>query len=620
MGFSRVPLVPPDTWILDISYNAFDCIQIRDLNYLSSLKNLNISNNRISKIQDGAFKNLSSLLYLNLANNKLNRISGGMFHGLTNLTELRLDQNNIRGIEQRAFLALQNLKLVNLTKNYLCHIDDIKPVLASPYLEELYIGRNNFEAFNSYELITPPLSLKKVDFSNNPLVTFHLADNIFPNLRHLDLSYCGQNGTMNWNVTDATFLTSVKTLYFMDVKMSLQNALNVLQSFKNTLNKLRLNANIELNKTDLLLSACSPMLRVLRLNANNIKYISDHMFDPYLSKNALSDDNSVPSELFRPIPNLTKLIISRTQLRSLNFLLNANLSILSTLRAQGNEIDTINKTLIQSLPGLEVLDLQKNTFTCDCDNAFFLNWARTSNSTQVFYLNKYMCSYPPFLRGTHLADFNIESCTLNIDFICFLCSSIVVVLTLIFSFTWQFLRFQVIYAYYFFLAFLYDNKKRKSNSAFQYDAFISYNAMDEPWVMEQLLPKLEGEQGWRLCLHHRDFQPGRPIMDNIIDGIYSSRKTICLISRNYLKSNWCSSEVQVASYRLFDEQNDVLILVFLEDIPTHQLSPYYRMRKLVKKRSYLRLPKPGEDTKIFWHKLKMALENKMANKSQDSLL
>lgn len=900
MGFFRIPLIPRNTRILDVSFNAFAQIQIGDFNQLSNLQDLNISNNKISQIQEGALDNLSKLSHLNLASNRLQGISRGMLHGLTNLLVLRLDYNYIQDIEESAFSTLQNLKVLNLTKNHLYYIEKIKPVLASPFLEELYTGSNHFDAFNSYEMSTKPLALKRLDFSNNPLATFQLTDNIFPTLSHLDLSYCGQNGTMTWNVTEKTFFTSMKTLYFMNVHMSDQNAANVLQGFKNFLKKIRLNANIQLNKTNLLLNACSSMLQVVRLSANKIKHLTDHMFDPCsnlteldlgdneisqlspsmfrgftqlktlrlqinkltritnsfqmlftlefidlsrnsinmltcddfanltqvktlylysnkisiissclfkdlknlevlklgtnnllrigdafsngphslldlelnfnklskiekytfrnvsqlnnlslqdnqisdiedhafeglnnltslllssnkisaktltkqhnvfsgmpnlknldlyansilftddqlnyppfkdlkklrvltlhsqrrgigkipsnllqglsslemfyagntnlahlnpdtfqsspqlwfldLSKNALSEDHSIPTELFHPISKLTKLILSRTQLRSLNFLLNANLSRLSTLKARGNEIDMINKTLIQSLPRLEVLDLEKNTFTCDCTNAFFIDWAKNSNYTQVIYLNKYMCSYPSSLRGMSLSSFNTESCTLNIDFVCFLCSSIVVILTLLSSFVWHFLRFQVVYAYYLFLAFLYDSKKKQNGSTFQYDAFISYNTKDEPWVMEELIPKLEGEQGWRLCLHHRDFEPGRPIIDNIIDGIYSSRKTICLITRNYLKSNWCSSEIQVASFRLFDEQKDVLIPVFLEDIPTHQLSPYHRMRKLVKKRTYLRWPKPGEDTKVFWQKLKMALETKEGHKSDQMMI
>ncbi|XP_034717838.1 toll-like receptor 22 isoform X2 [Etheostoma cragini] len=99
-------------------------------------------------------------------------------------------------------------------------------------------------------------------------------------------------------------------------------------------------------------------------------------------------------------------------------------------------------------------------------------------------------------------------------------------------------------------------------------------------------------------------------MDNITDAIYGSRKTICVISRRYLESEWCSREIQVASFRLFDEQKDVLILVFLEEIPTNQLSPYYRMRKLLKTRTYLSWPRAEEHPELFWEKLRQALNTR----------
>lgn len=76
----------------------------------------------------------------------------------------------------------------------------------------------------------------------------------------------------------------------------------------------------------------------------------------------------------------------------------------------------------------------------------------------------------------------------------------------------------------------------------------------------------------------------------------------------------------MANFRLFDEQKDVLILIFLEDIPTHQLSPYYRIRKLVKKKTYLKWPKRGEDTRVFWQKLRMALETKEDPDAEKALL
>nr|XP_033495345.1 toll-like receptor 13 [Epinephelus lanceolatus] len=103
---------------------------------------------------------------------------------------------------------------------------------------------------------------------------------------------------------------------------------------------------------------------------------------------------------------------------------------------------------------------------------------------------------------------------------------------------------------------------------------------------------------------------GKPIIDNITDAIYGSRKTICVISHRYLESEWCSREIQVASFRLFDEQKDVLILVFLEDIPTTQLSPYYRMRKLLKRQTYLSWSRASEHPELFWERLRQALKTR----------
>ncbi|XP_051246941.1 toll-like receptor 13 isoform X2 [Dicentrarchus labrax] len=159
---------------------------------------------------------------------------------------------------------------------------------------------------------------------------------------------------------------------------------------------------------------------------------------------------------------------------------------------------------------------------------------------------QYHCSFPPSKQGTRLLDFDIQSCWMDVSFLCFVSSTCLVVLTLLASFIYHFLRWQLAYAFYLFLAFVYDNRKRKKGAPHHYDAFISYNVHDEDWVYREMLPVLEGEQGWRLCLHHRDFQPGKAIIENITDAIYGSRKTICVISRRYLQSEWCSREIQMA--------------------------------------------------------------------------
>ncbi|XP_030630757.1 toll-like receptor 22 [Chanos chanos] len=872
MGFQKVPSqIPPDVNILVIAFNHISQFTSDDFGKLPNLIHLNASNNKISRIQDGSFRDLKNLRILDLSDNRLPEISGGMLHGLIQLSTLRLDGNHIKNIEHSAFMNLVNLNVVNLTNNKLQNIEKVQPVLHSPNLKELYIGSNNFSVFHSLNLTVISVSMQKLDLSSNPFLMFNVTDNIFPNLEYLDLSYCGQNGTIEWKITNRTFFSFLKTLNLSGVFITEEATRAVIQSFHG-LYKLNLN-NMAWKFLDLR-NVCSSELRVLRLRNNKISTLKDNIFKPCsslseldlagnkifslepsiqmlptlelldlsrnniktltcldfanltelrhlylysnkigtvnaclfkdlkklevlklgtnklltiaetfshgpsslkylevqynklstirkgtfkglhslqeldlnnnqiaeieghaftglvnltklllssnflqvktlntpdvfsdmhnlqklhlfsnkisfkshdtlkrppfmhlnslavlsinsqrhglkkfppkllqglsslemfyagnlnirnlpsdafnstpnlwfldLSKNDLAD--TLSPEVFHPIPRLSKLIISKVQLQSLDFLFNARLSRLSVLRASKNVLDVINPTLIQSLPQLKYLDLQNNTFTCDCSNAWFLNWSMQNNDTQVIYLRQYTCSYPPAVRGMSLADLNIESCSLDLDFIFFTCSSAVVILTLVSSFVYNFLRWHVIYAFHLFLAFLYDSKRKQKQHEFQYDAFISYNVDDESWVLEELLPKLEGEQGWKLCLHHRDFQPGKPIIDNIVDGIYSSRKTICLITHSYLKSEWCSREIQLASFRLFDEQRDVLILVFLEDIPTCQLSPYYRMRKLVKKRTYISWPKPGEDTRVFWQKLRMALEAKESPNAENPVL
>ncbi|KAK3523551.1 hypothetical protein QTP70_002463 [Hemibagrus guttatus] len=903
MGFFTVPSpIPSKARHLDISFNSISNIRVGDFDDLWNLRSLNLSNSHVSWIQDGTAEHFPNLIDLNLAKNKLRTISSGLLRGLGSLQVLRLDRNMIGSIDTFAFNTLQNLQVLNLTGNNLKQIANVRPVLLSPRLEELYVASNNFDVFNSWELSRTPLLLKSLVLSNNPLNKFEITDNIFPKLDFLDLSHCGQNRTMLWNLTDKTFLNSVKTLNLSGVHIPEEKIAEVLHNtswsslFKLKLNELkqvkvetllpyaclpglsvlRMERNGISNLTARELKPCSNMteldfgnneisrisapifkevtqLRVLRLKINRLTQVKNlfqnlpmlefidlsrnrisvltcsdfanltrlnslylfsnriskllscmfkdlnnleilklgtnklltigtafqydlpslkvlelqfnklstiyketfkglsglqtlHLGDnqiseieakafsrlrnltnlllfsnritdktlqdqavfsdmpnlialelhsnvisytedtlkmpPFkhlssleiltihsqrrgfgkipsnllqgltslkmfyggnlnlnrlhpdtfnstpklwfldLSKNTFADDDSISAEVFHPVPKLTKLIISRAQIHSLNFLPKAKLLRLSTLRAPGNVLDVINQSLILSLPHLKYLDLQKNTFTCDCNNIFFIKWALESNSTQVIYMNDYTCSYPLSQKGKSILDLNTESCNVNIDFMMFVCSSIVVTVTLLISFIYQFLHWQVLYAYYLFVAFLYDSKRKQTQQqhGYKYDAFISYNARDEAWVVDELLPHLEGEQGWRLCLHHRDFEPGRSIIDNIMDGIYSSRKTICLITYDYLMSTWCSKEIQMANFRLFDEQKDVLILIFLEDIPSHQLSPYYRMRKLVKKKTYLKWPKRGEDTRVFWQKLRMALETKEGPEDEKALL
>ncbi|MEW8547771.1 MAG: toll/interleukin-1 receptor domain-containing protein, partial [Candidatus Thiodiazotropha sp.] len=90
-----------------------------------------------------------------------------------------------------------------------------------------------------------------------------------------------------------------------------------------------------------------------------------------------------------------------------------------------------------------------------------------------------------------------------------------------------------------------------------YDAFVSYSGHDEKFIIRELVPYLEepkhNREGFRLCLHHRDFPVGAPIAETIISAVQTSKRIIIVLSDNFLKSEWCQYEFQTAHLQLLQE-------------------------------------------------------------------
>ncbi|XP_045915022.1 toll-like receptor 13, partial [Micropterus dolomieu] len=597
---------------LDLSNTNTSELPKGSMRLMKSLRSLTLYANGLTKVPDD-IRSLSSLEVLRLSANRISELTCEDFINTTRLTELYLDKNRIAKLDRCVFENLNDLKVLDMSNNLVCTFGGaFKTGLQK--LEFLDLNQNyiatlengDFKGLGSLNYLDLELSntglVKAQPFQGlNNLRTLTVSlplgfENKFRGLQQLE------NLTVYFDI-DGSFKSPHSNFY---------KALFHLKSLKVfTMMCLGEHAGFPFDIPQTVLAS---MRHLEDLTAENL-YISAPDPDTFrnnpqlkrltLSQNDLSD---LGPELFQPIPNLQALDLSYSKLKSLDFLAQADLSALTFLKLSDNDITVINETVFQSLPALTYLDLDNNPFTCDCSNAGFIQWVKNNNQTQVVNAHMYTCSFPVVEQGNKLLDFDIQSCWMDVGFLCFICSTCLTLLTVLAAFVFHFLRWQLAYAYYLFLAFLYDSRKRKKRAPHQYDAFISYNVHDEAWVYREMLPVLEGEQGWRLCLHHRDFQPGKPIMDNITDAIYGSRKTICVISQRYLQSEWCSREIQMASFRLFDEHKDVLILLFLEEIPAQQLSPYYRMRKLVKGRTYLSWPQAGQHKGVFWQNVSRALE------------
>ena len=68
--------------------------------------------------------------------------------------------------------------------------------------------------------------------------------------------------------------------------------------------------------------------------------------------------------------------------------------------------------------------------------------------------------------------------------------------------------------------------------------FIGYSSKDGAWVNENLIPILD-KHSISYSIHTRDFELGKPIVQNMADSVYSSRKVLIVLSDNYFDSNFC---------------------------------------------------------------------------------
>ena len=145
------------------------------------------------------------------------------------------------------------------------------------------------------------------------------------------------------------------------------------------------------------------------------------------------------------------------------------------------------------------------------------------------------------------------------------------------------------------------NKQDERNDGKQFDAFVSYSQQDQKFVTKALVPKLEEKKPYyHLCLHYRDWPIGGAIAQTICESVEKSRRTIILLSENFMKSEWCQYEFKAAHYRVLHDKTIRIIMILLDDKPPQNLDP--ELKLYIKTNTYLEWKDPW-----FWEKLKYAL-------------
>ena len=342
---------------------------------------------------------------------------------------------------------------------------------------------------------------------------------------------------------------------------------------------------------------------LLVLSHNSIRKLCDtrsYFKDLLILDLSWNDLNLICHGILGQFSNLTELNLSYNKLTELP----SDITTLENLKVL-HLVDSYLKMLpesITTMSNLKTIDISGNVLRCDCDTFWMTKWLINSLSV-VTNPHGIMC-FSGKGRGKRLIDLHqddvgcyepLEHALIGLGVsVAFVSVSLI----LIFKYRgilkiWLYTRF----------GFHPWDKGDDDPKEKDYDAFVSYCNKDLKWVAGTLLPYLEAPQcGFHLCVHERDFVPGVAITKNITTAIEYSRRTILVLSPDFIKSGWCDLEFQIAHQRALEDRSNFLIVVLLQEVDSKELDE--TLRFYMKTRTYI-----SANDKWFWQKMLYALPN-----------
>ncbi|XP_041593743.1 toll-like receptor 2 isoform X2 [Vulpes lagopus] len=389
-----------------------------------------------------------------------------------------------------------------------------------------------------------------------------------------------------------------------------QNRLKSLEKTGETLLTLKNLVNLDISKNNYLSmpETCQwpEKLRCLNLSDTRMQSIT-RCIPRTLEILDVSNNNLESFSLI--LPQLKELSISRNKLKTL-----PDASFLPTLqimRISRNTINAFSKEQLDSFHRLQTLEAGGNNFLCSCEFLSFIQEQQALARLLVGWPEDYLCDSPSYVRGQRVGTARLPASECHRTALVAAVCCVLLLLVLLTAGACH--RFHGLWYLRMLWAWLQAKRKpRKAPSRdVCYDAFVSYSEHDSYWVENLLVQKLEHfNPPFKLCLHKRDFIPGKWIIDNIIDSIEKSHKTIFVLSENFVKSEWCKYELDFSHFRLFDENNDAAILILLEPIEKKAIPQRFcKLRKIMNTKTYLEWPTDDAQQEGFWLNLRTAIKS-----------
>ncbi|XP_017653681.2 toll-like receptor 6 isoform X2 [Nannospalax galili] len=361
-------------------------------------------------------------------------------------------------------------------------------------------------------------------------------------------------------------------------------------SWAETIAVLNLSSNV---LTDSVFRCLPPRVKVLDLHNNRIK--------------------SIPKGIMK-LETLQELNVASNSLTDLPGC--GAFSSLSVLVIDHNSVSHPSADFFQTCQKISSIAAGNNPFRCTCElREFVKKIGQVSREVVEGWPDSYKCDYPDSSKGTPLQDFHMSPLSCNTV----LLTVTIGVTMLVLAATVAFLCLYFDLPWYLRMLYQWTQTRRRARNIpleelqrnLQFHAFVSYSEYDSAWVKNELVPFLEKED-IKICLHERNFVPGKSIVENIINFIEKSHKSIFVLSPHFVQSEWCHYELYFAHHNLFHEGSDNLILILLEPIPQDIIpSKYHKLKALMAKRTYLAWPTEKSKRGLFWANIRAAFNMKL---------
>nr|ARQ14834.1 toll-like recptor 16 [Oncomelania hupensis] len=652
----HIPQLPLSIRYLNFSFN--NLTSINDTHFfqnVTQLQGLDISNNGLNYVKPGSFTAVTKLQGLFLSYNNLNYsslafvfevpsliflemihlipalgpIPEGWFsqrRQIKALETLVLHDNSLGDVNLKVFRPLCKLKRLGVGYNEVYHLySDYMPSLEHlilhtnrlydfpvtcdwhnksffPRLREMYLNANSI---SSMKLTVCLPGLQFLDLSRNSFVellpwSFSSRNQRFPRLEWLRIRY------------NTVRLKKIHRFAFASESLQLVSLLEN-----------QLNFSSESTVHPDAFAGC-PKLRILQLQNNNFRGISDEKFQHLFSRNVPSlqhlslsycQMSSITTFTFNGLANLTILYLNQNAFLSIpngafDSLISLKLLLLNDNLVSYIGSATFNARLRQQLDSLA---LNGNMFTCDCNVLWFQAWLASNYSLfhPPYVYSEYSCANLP---GIDLMHFYLapQSCLLpHQDYI-----FVVVALTLMFA---AMTLAVTLYRYRWHIKLLlYEGsngsvERRRlyqEGAGWRYDLYVSYADEDVMWVRQHLMPRLEAT-GLRLCVRDRDFPPNKPEIHSIERCLEASKKMMFVFSASYGRDEMKTFEVTLCLRHALDH-GDRPLVACLYDIPSRDMT--IDMMAVMKTCPYMLWNEDDDVIASFWGRLLLSMSEVMSSR------